>query len=111
MGRSLGAIGDDHQVLVVTHLAQVAACASAHCVVHKQHDKVSTVSTVRSVSGEQRITEIARMLGGERLSEATLAHAREMLEHAAPADSATKSKEGFRFLVKSAANPTPHLFA
>jgi DNA repair protein RecN (Recombination protein N) len=79
VGKMMRKLGADRQVLAVTHLAQVAACASAHCVVHKQHDKLSTVSTVRPVSGEQRITEIARMLGGERLSEATLAHAREML--------------------------------
>jgi DNA repair protein RecN (Recombination protein N) len=65
--------------MAVTHLPQVAACADQHLVVAKHSDKSGTASTVGSVEGEQRVGEIARMLGGEKLSGTTLAHAREML--------------------------------
>jgi DNA repair protein RecN (Recombination protein N) len=66
-------------VLAVTHLPQVAACADQHWVVSKSLKEGHTQSSVNTVSGEQRVREIARMLGGERLSETTLAHAKEML--------------------------------
>ncbi|HMA07985.1 MAG TPA: DNA repair protein RecN, partial [Ramlibacter sp.] len=67
------------QVLAVTHLPQVAACADWHLVVAKHSDKSGPSSTVAAVQGEQRVAEVARMLGGERLSGTTLAHAKEML--------------------------------
>jgi DNA repair protein RecN (Recombination protein N) len=66
-------------VLAVTHLPQVAACADAHLLVAKETRGKRTSSTVQAIAGEARVTEIARMLGGERLSDTTLAHAREML--------------------------------
>ena len=72
-------LGKDRQVLAVTHLPQVAACADQHLVVAKQSDKGQTMSNVQAVNGELRVAEIARMLGGERLSGTTLAHAKEML--------------------------------
>jgi DNA repair protein RecN (Recombination protein N) len=80
VGRLMKQLGLDRQVLAVTHLPQVAACADQHVVVTKQLQGHSTVSSVATVQGEQRIAEIARMLGGERLSNTTLAHAREMLQ-------------------------------
>ena len=79
VGRLMKQLGVDRQVLAVTHLPQVAACADHHLVVAKQSDKDGTRSTVAPVSGEQRVAEVARMLGGERLSGTTLAHAKEML--------------------------------
>ena len=72
-------LGKDRQVMAVTHLPQVAACADQHLVVAKQTEKGKTLSTVSAVNGEERVAEIARMLGGERLSGTTLAHAKEML--------------------------------
>ncbi|MEY3445628.1 MAG: hypothetical protein RIR45_383 [Pseudomonadota bacterium] len=79
VGRLMHQLGEDRQVLAVTHLPQVAACADHHLVVAKHmHDK-QTLSTVSAVQGTQRVKEIARMLGGEKLSHTTLAHAREML--------------------------------
>jgi DNA repair protein RecN (Recombination protein N) len=60
-------------------LPQVAACADHHLVVSKQVTGGTTLSAVSKVENVQRVTEIGRMLGGETLSEATLAHAREML--------------------------------
>jgi DNA repair protein RecN (Recombination protein N) len=80
VGRLMKQLGMDRQVLCVTHLPQVAACADHHLVVAKQMLGNSTVSSVASVQGEQRVAEVARMLGGERLSSTTLAHAKEMLQ-------------------------------
>lgn len=79
VGRLMQQLGKDRQVLAVTHLPQVAACADHHLVVAKQRSAAGTASTVTSVEREDRIREVARMLGGERLSDTTLAHAREML--------------------------------
>jgi DNA repair protein RecN (Recombination protein N) len=72
-------LGADRQVMAVTHLPQVAACADQHLVVAKQLLGSQTLSRVGLVQGETRVNEIARMLAGERLSEASLAHARDML--------------------------------
>ncbi|MEO6972371.1 MAG: DNA repair protein RecN [Rhodoferax sp.] len=80
VGRLMKQLGRDRQVLAVTHLPQVAACADHHLVVAKQQGANGTLSTVAPVTGEQRVAEVARMLGGERLSNTTLAHAKEMLE-------------------------------
>ncbi|MBY4596152.1 DNA repair protein RecN [bacterium BD-1] len=79
VGRLLRRLGQDRQVLCVTHLPQVAACADHHLLVSKQGDTDGITSTVRIVRGEPRVDEIARMLGGERISDTTRAHAREML--------------------------------
>jgi DNA repair protein RecN (Recombination protein N) len=79
VGRLMKQLGAGRQVLAVTHLPQVAACADHHLVVAKKPEGSKTVSGVEDVQGEQRVAEIARMLGGERLSGTTLAHAREML--------------------------------
>jgi DNA repair protein RecN (Recombination protein N) len=79
VGRLMRQLGKDRQVMAVTHLPQVAAFADQHLVVAKQTEHGTTLSTVNHVSGEQRVTEVARMLGGEHLLGTTLAHAREML--------------------------------
>ena len=79
VGRLMKQLGQHRQVLAVTHLPQVAACADHHLLVSKATAKGQVSSQVRSVSGEERVSEIARMLGGEKLSATTLAHAREML--------------------------------
>ncbi|WP_418317683.1 DNA repair protein RecN [Piscinibacter sakaiensis] len=81
VGRLMKQLGSDRQVLAVTHLPQVAACADHHFVVAKQAADGRTVSQVSAVSGEARVAEIARMLAGERLSGTSLAHAEEMLTH------------------------------
>ena len=79
VGRLMKRLGADRQVLAVTHLPQVAACADHHLLVAKHMVDSATHSSVSLVAQEQRVGEIARMLGGERLSDTTLAHAREML--------------------------------
>ena len=79
VGRLMKQLGKDRQVMAVTHLPQVAACSDQHLVVAKLTEKGQTFSTVEPVTGEARVAEIGRMLGGEKLSNTTLAHAKEML--------------------------------
>jgi DNA repair protein RecN (Recombination protein N) len=79
VGRLMKQLGVHRQVLAVTHLPQVASCADHHLLVSKTSAKEGVCSSVTPIAGEQRVTEIARMLGGEKLSATTLAHAREML--------------------------------
>ena len=67
-----------HQVIVVTHLAQVAARAERHYVVEKTADALPE-TIIHEVAGDERVREIARMLSGDA-TEASLAHAREMLD-------------------------------
>ncbi|MFL6692894.1 MAG: DNA repair protein RecN [Ramlibacter sp.] len=87
VGRLMKQLGRDRQVLAVTHLPQVAACADHHLVVAKKSERSGVSSSVAPVEGEKRVAEVARMLGGERLSGTTLAHAKEMLGDAAAAGS------------------------
>jgi DNA repair protein RecN (Recombination protein N) len=80
VGRLMKQLGQDRQVMAVTHLPQVAACADHHLVVSKRLQDKATLSSVNAVVDDVRVAEIARMLGGEKLSATTLAHAREMLQ-------------------------------
>lgn len=82
VGRRLALLAATHQVLVVTHLPQVAAYADAQVVVTKGESQGRAVTTVTPVSGDGRVLEIARMLAGGD-SEAGKAHARELLDIAA----------------------------
>ena len=82
VGRLMQKLGADRQVLAVTHLPQVAAYAHQHLQVSKLRSSTGTTSTVRHVTKEARTAEIARMLGGERSTATSLAHAAEMLQAA-----------------------------
>jgi DNA repair protein RecN (Recombination protein N) len=90
VGRLMKQLGRDRQVLAVTHLPQVAACADHHLLVakHQTHaksqDGIRTESGVSVLDEDTRPREIARMLGGERVSQTSLAHAREMLGKKTP---------------------------
>jgi len=87
VGRLMRQLGQTRQVLAVTHLPQVAACADHHLVVSKTRG-TATSSNVIAVHAESRVSEVARMLGGERITPQSLAHAREMLDSAqSPASS------------------------
>ena len=83
VGRLMKQLGRERQVFAVTHLPQVAACADRHFLVSKEASSTAkgsgTRSAVEEVSGETRVAEIARMLGGQQLSSTSLAHAEEML--------------------------------
>jgi DNA repair protein RecN (Recombination protein N) len=91
VGRLMKQLGRERQVLAVTHLAQVAACGDHHFVVSKQARGKSTQSDVQAVTGEARVAEVARMLGGERLA-TSVAHAQELLGSAAVAASPAKPR-------------------
>lgn len=83
VGRRLASLARETQVLVVTHLAQVAAFADRHLVVTKSTADgvdVVTESDVRAVDGPERVRELARMLSGQEDSESARAHAAELLE-------------------------------
>ncbi len=88
VGRALSNLGDRHQVLVVTHLPQVAAFADAHLAVSKEQGEDSTVSDIRLLSEGERLTELARMLSGQPNSDTARSHARELLDEATAARAA-----------------------
>ncbi|MHB1428335.1 MAG: DNA repair protein RecN [Rhodocyclaceae bacterium] len=79
VGRMLRQLGADRQVLCVTHLPQVAACAGWQWSIAKETRDGSTVSRVTPLDGPARVEEIARMLGGVKITDTTRRHAREML--------------------------------
>jgi DNA repair protein RecN (Recombination protein N) len=85
VGRRLARLARDAQVLVVTHLPQVAAYADRHVVVAKSHDGTVTSSGLTVLEAEERERELSRMLAGLTDSDTALAHARELLEVAQPA--------------------------
>jgi len=82
VGRQLSGLGEQRQVLCVTHLPQVAAQAHHHLQVYKRKWQESTETEIASLDPSERVNEVARMLGGLQLTDQTLAHAREMIEQA-----------------------------
>jgi DNA repair protein RecN (Recombination protein N) len=83
VGRLMKRLGQDRQVLAVTHLAQVAACADHHLQVSKTAHAGAVRSQVLALPEDERVRELARMLGGDVQSDASIAHAREMRSLAA----------------------------
>jgi DNA repair protein RecN (Recombination protein N) len=81
VGRVLAELATEHQVLCITHLPQIAAFADRHFVVRKERAGKRTRTCVARVEGENRIEELARMAGGEHVTEVTRQHARALLEH------------------------------
>lgn len=79
VGRMLGELGGRHQVMCITHLPQVAAAASSQWQVSKSDAKGRVVSRVAVLEGDARVEEIARMLGGVKITATTRKHAAEML--------------------------------
>jgi DNA repair protein RecN (Recombination protein N) len=89
VGRELRALGHAGQVLCVTHLPQVAAQGHQHLRVVKVNDGSSTRIRLNALSGEERVQELARMLGGVEITQRARAHALEMLKAASASDSTT----------------------
>jgi len=79
VGRLLSQLGQHCQLLCITHLPQVASQAQHHLQVSKSSNDAATQTQVAALDEDQRIQEIARMLGGVKLTQQTLAHAKEML--------------------------------
>jgi DNA repair protein RecN (Recombination protein N) len=82
VGDTMRRVADRHQVLAITHLPQIAARAHHHIVVVKGPRGGVTTADTRSVLGEDRVSEIARMLGGDEASPVSRAHAAELLQAA-----------------------------
>jgi DNA repair protein RecN (Recombination protein N) len=87
VGRKLRALGSAFQVLCITHLPQIAASADTHFEIQKGVEKGRTLTTVRRLNDEGRIEELARMLGGESITDGLRRSAREMLEAKAKGES------------------------
>ena len=79
MGQMICSMGRDMQVFAITHLPQVAAKGNAHYLVEKEFDGSRAVTTIRPISGEDRVMEIARMLSGSRVSSAAIENAKALL--------------------------------
>ncbi len=82
VGRKLREISRKYQVFCITHLPQIAAFANAHYKVSKRTKGERTFVEVKQLDDEEKLEEIARMLGGVKITEKTLEHAREMLKNA-----------------------------
>jgi len=79
VGKKLVQIAENHQVMCITHLPQIAACGSHHYKIQKTDNDESTVSTVVPLTENERVDEIARLLGGINITETTRESARELL--------------------------------
>jgi DNA repair protein RecN (Recombination protein N) len=83
VGRKISELSRFHQVLCITHLPQIARFGTHHYKISKQVANGRTISLIRPLDKNERIDEIARMLGGIEITETTLAHAREILKNTA----------------------------
>lgn len=81
VAQKLKALSNQHQVLCITHLPQIASFASHHYQIKKKMAKDRTYTTVKKLSFEERVVEIARLLAGSRITKTALRNAREMLLH------------------------------
>lgn len=86
VGALLKELSKQVQVIVITHLPQVAACADSHFLVVKENTQDSTYSEVRLLNRQERIYELGRMMGGNVVTEDTLAGALALLEQKSEAD-------------------------
>ena len=78
VSEKLSIIARSHQVICITHLPQIAAMADCHFEIAKATDEGKTKTRIRRLSGEETVTELARLLGGARITDAVLLNAREM---------------------------------
>jgi DNA repair protein RecN (Recombination protein N) len=92
VGRRLHRLSAQSQVLCVTHLPQIAAFAGQHFRVGKKEVASRTETFIEALDASERILEIARMLGGETITEITRRHAREMLENSIRIPGATAAR-------------------
>lgn len=80
VSEKMALIGKTHQVICITHLAQIAAMADAHYVIEKTVEEMETRTRIRRLTEEDSVRELARILGGARITEAVITNAREMKE-------------------------------
>lgn len=82
VGRKLNEIAKNHQVICITHLPQIAACADANYRIYKETDDTSTYTHIEMLDGNSSVDEIARLLGGETVTDLTKANALELIKNA-----------------------------
>lgn len=82
VGKKLNQLAQSNQIMVITHLAQVASYANQHWKVEKQEQNNQTISNILILNKSERIEEIARMIGGENITPTVITHAKEMLDNA-----------------------------
>ncbi len=80
MGKMMLNMAEKHQIIAITHLHQIASSGHAHYFVYKDHSADRTVSNIRKLSREERIVEIAQMIGGHNPSESIISNARDMID-------------------------------
>jgi DNA repair protein RecN (Recombination protein N) len=108
IGQKLRHLAEHHQVLCITHLPQIASYADRHFTVRKSVDEATTQSTVRSMHGEERVQELAEMIGGAHITATTRAQAQELLDAASGDGGAADEKKPVRLLrASSPATPPP----
>ena len=82
VGKKLWTLAQNHQVICITHLPQIAAFADAHFSVHKETTGARTISMFETVEGESQVREIATMLAGPQYTDNSLNNARELMQKA-----------------------------
>ena len=80
VARKLRKIASDHQIVCITHLPQIAAAGTSNYRIYKDSDETSTYTHVEELSEEEKINEIARLLGGDNITETTMESARELIQ-------------------------------
>ena len=80
VARKLRKIASDHQIVCITHLPQIAAAGTSNYRIYKNSDETSTYTHVEELSEEEKINEIARLLGGDNITETTMESARELIQ-------------------------------
>ncbi len=80
VGKKMQEIAENHQILCITHLPQIAACGHYHYRIEKQADETSARTSVVELSKDETVGEIARLLGGSNVTDTTLASAKELLD-------------------------------
>jgi len=79
-GRVIKKLSESHQVIAVTHLAQIAALANEHFTVEKETDSTSTFTKIRKLNKQEKIVEIAKLISGEKITDASIKSAKQLIE-------------------------------
>ncbi len=106
IGSKLRELSRHHQVLCITHLPQIASFAERHLTVRKAVKDKQTQTTVRVMEGDERIEELAEMIGGQRITDTTRAQARELLDSAGATSASVSAEPKSRRPTKPVARPT-----
>jgi DNA repair protein RecN (Recombination protein N) len=79
VGEIMKKLSRDHQLICITHLPQIARTGDMHLYIYKENKDARTQTCIKELKGEERVVEIAKMLSGDKISDASLANARELI--------------------------------